>query len=144
MAAPPYVGHGGGFVLTTTAVPQWPATVSAGDLGVMYASTDSSTFPDIAGWTKYGPVTAGGLSHLTYVATTQCSGSEDGTVVSVSGFTGGTQGVIGIVTYAPATVGNVLAAVAANSGSDGDTSSTSFSAAGSSWTVNTDDRIVVP
>src|SRR5215207_6306162 len=137
-----YIAQGGAVAVTTSCAPAYPAGIAAGDVAVASVSSDSTTAPATpGGWTHRLSTTGSGMTLHTYTRT--LTGSETGTV-SFTGITGGTKGAAYIAAYEPATPSNVLTYIAITSGTDSDTSSTAFSATGSSWTVTTDDRIVAP
>jgi hypothetical protein len=139
VAASSFVSQGSVVATGTTAPAGYPSSFAAGDLLLLVVSSDSASIGlTVAGWTSLGPVqTGGGVSVVVWskIAT----GSETGTV-SVS-ITGGTKGVAYTVAYRTGGTQGI-GAVLYRSGSDTDTSSTAYSAAGASATLQVDDRVV--
>lgn len=141
MAAPSYVNQGGVVLVTTAAVPSFPA-VTAGNLLLLVVTTDTGTIgtPDEAGFTELGTaLTDGGMTTRKWskIAT----GSETGQVTVST--TGGTKGLAWISQYAPDVPGSVLTATIVTPGVDNDATSTAYSATSAgSWTLDVDNRVV--
>ena len=139
MAAPTYVGQGGASAVSAATAPAYPTGLASGDLLLLFVSSDSSGIGAApAGWTSLGSVASGGGISVA-VWSRPSDGTETGT--QTIGVTGGTKGVSWIAAYRPATSGHTLSATLAT-GADTDATSTAIAAAGPSWTVALDQRLV--
>jgi hypothetical protein len=141
VAAPSYVAQGATQFITTAGAMPYPAGLAAGDFIIMVVSSSVTGIGNApAGWTEIGTLTtAGSMSTRRWgrIAT----GTESGT--STVNVTSGVKGIGYTVAYRPAIAGGVLAAAAITTGADTTSNSTAYSAAGSSWTIAVDDRIVL-
>lgn len=137
MAAPSYVGQGGAVAVTTAAAPAYPV-VQQYDKLLLFVSTDGTIgSPPATGWNAlFATTTAAGINVRVWEK--DALGTETGTQ-SVP-VTGGTKGVSYIAAYRAATTNHLLSASAVT-GSDSDTSTTSYATTGASLASVVDDRI---
>jgi K319-like protein len=135
-----YVAAGSASAISTSALPGYPAGLAAGDRLVVECESDSTATPatPAGGWVLTGTsTTAGGLKATVFEK--PATGSETGTL-TITGFTGGTKGLASMQAWRSSTLsGPYIKAIQFLL--DTDTSSTAFTAAGSSWAVATGDVI---
>lgn len=140
MAAPSFVANGTVQALTTSASVPYPAGLVAGDLILLYAANTATGIQNApAGWTELGSLTTSGsaTSRIWYRIAT---GTESGTVAIT--VTSGLKGAAWTVAYRPAVAGGILSGtLTVTRGADTTSANTSYSATGSSWTTQADDRI---
>lgn len=134
-----FVNNSSPVAVTTTGSPAYPASLAAGDLIVLWMSSDvtglASTAAISAGFTVLvAPTTGGSLTTAAWVKT--ATGSETGTIAVTA--TSGTKGVSFMAAYRPDT-GYTMAATS-TIGTDS-TADASFLATGSSWSTATGDWV---
>lgn len=129
-----YVGQGGAVALATSATPTYPV-VTAGDVLILWAASNASGVgtPSDGGWTELGSGANGG-NVWARCWTKTATGSESGTLTITAA---GTAGEAHISAYR----GTGLTVSGGTFGTDTNTTSTAFSATGSSITTQTGDWI---
>ena len=124
-----FVGYGAVAAVATAAAPAYPTGIAAGDLLLLYISTDAAvTIPAQTGWTPAGPqVAGGGITAGLWWKT--AVGTETGTFTTTGTITGGTKGLAWIKAFHSSTGATIGCRGAV--GTDTDTTTTAFSAASS-------------
>lgn len=137
MAAPTY-GTASSVVASTTSVAVTCPTTSAGNKLLYFASTNGSAISStLSGWTYEGEVSGGSPAMREALFSRTATGSEGGTVYTVTGMTSGTKGIGYIIQLVPGTGGDTIN-LTTRSAVDSDSSSTAVSlTAGSTWVSNT-------
>lgn len=138
MADPTYGATTAPQAGTTSVAVTSPAT-TAGNKMYYFASTNGSAISHtLAGWTFEVEVTGGTPAVIAVVFSRTATGSEGGTVYTVTGMTGGTKSLGYIVQFAPGTAGDILTPTWRTWIDSDNTSTAVAGTAGSAWTSTTD------
>jgi len=137
VAAPSFVAVSAAVATATTATPAYPAGLAAGDLIVMFVSSNVAGIGSApAGWTALGsPQTGGGTTVMAWTRT--ATGSETGT--QTVNITSGTKGAAWMTAYRPVKGGTLTASSTYGSAA---TAAATVTVNGGSLTTLVDDLLV--